>query len=101
MDVTLTEKEVRDRLIKLAKSFGEKAPRTIVVDRVVEKPRSITRTVRIALVTTADNEALLNSLIRASIDDEMDFYFIGSNINLQSSLEVEYLMFETKIMNIK
>jgi hypothetical protein len=99
-DIYLTEQMVRAKLIELAKANGVVAPNTIVVER-EQAPRSITRTVRIALVVPTGDESLIDKLVLATIDDDLDFWFIGSNINLQGDLEVEYLIFETKIMSKK
>jgi hypothetical protein len=98
-DVTLTEQIVIDKLIARAKFAGEKAPRAIVANRQVPNgQKTMTRTVRIALVVTSNNELLLNHLISECLDNDNNFYFVGSDVNLQSDMEVDYLFFEAKVM---
>ena len=96
-NVNLTEQDVMDKLISRAKAFGEVSPRAIIVNR-LQGDRSLQRTVRIALVVTTNNEALLEVLIQETISNNLDFSFVGSDVNLQSDLEVDYLFFEAKIM---
>ena len=94
---TITESEVITALITKAKALGEVAPRAIVISRSQEK-RSLTRTVRIALVVQSNKEALIDGLIQECLDNDLLFYFVGSDVNLQGDLEVDYLFFETKIL---
>jgi hypothetical protein len=97
-NVRLTESEVIDKLITSAKLLGEKAPRAIVVARTVTKPQmTVQRLVRIALVVTSNNETLIDGLVKTCIDNNQDFYFVGSEVNLQDTMEVDYLFFEATI----
>lgn len=97
-NINLTEQQVMDKLITRAKAEGENSPRAIIVNRVVQNTRSLQRTVRVALVVSTDNELLVDALIQESLDNDLDFQFVGSDMNLQSDLEVDYLFFEAKIM---
>lgn len=98
-ETNITEKKVVDILIARAKLSGELAPRAIVVSRTVVNPkRSITREVRIALVTSINNEKLISALEDECVLNNMMFYFVGSETNLQGDVEVDYLFFETKVM---
>lgn len=94
---TLTESEVMSGLITKAKVLGAQAPRAIVVSR-VQPINSLTRTVRIALVISLDNESVVDGLIRHCFDDDSGTRFVGSEANLQGEVEVDYLFFEAKIM---
>jgi len=94
---TLTEQQVINKLIASAKSSGEISPRVVVVSR-TQKERSLQRIVRFALIVTTNNETLLEALIGSTLDDDLDFNFIGSEANLQGDLEVDYMYFEAKIM---
>jgi hypothetical protein len=99
IDVDLTEQEVIDKLLTTAKANGQNAPRVVIANRVVENPnRNIKRKVRFALVVSAGDVTLLDKLVALCIDNDMNFYFVGSDINLQDSLDVEYLYFEAEIM---
>ena len=97
-NTTLTEKQVVDKLIAVAKTNGETAPRAIIIERGVTNPeRSLQRKVRIALVVTANNTKLMDALIKECLDNDFDFYFTGSEVNLQDNMEIDYLFFEAKI----
>jgi len=93
----LTEKECSDFLIATAKDGGEKSPRAITVLR-TQSTRSITRTVKIALIVTTNNTTLLDFLIEKCLDKDEELIFVGSEVNLQSDLEIDYFFFEAKIM---
>jgi predicted nucleotidyltransferase len=95
-NVDLTEQIVIDKLIARAKVEGERAPRAIVINR-TQVNRALQRTVRIALVVSTNNEALINALISESLDNDLDFSFVGSEVNLQGDMEVDYLFFEAKV----
>lgn len=95
--VGLTEKDVIDKLIARAKLEGEKSPRVVIVSR-LQVGRSLQRTVRFALVVSTNNEPLVDALIQETIDNNLDFQFVGSELNLQNDMEVDYLFFEAKIM---
>jgi len=98
-NIEITEKDAIDFLMEVAKANGQPTPRVIIVSRLVPNAAySAQRTVRLALVTTTNNEALLNALIKACLlEENNDIYFVGSDVNLQTDLEVDYLYFETKI----
>ena len=96
-EVNITEEKVMNKLIARAKLEGEIAPRAIIVNR-FQGLRSITRTVKIALIVTTNSEALIDALIQESMDNDLLFHFIGSDVNLQGDLEIDYLFFEAKIM---
>lgn len=89
-----TEKEIMTELLTLCQTNGEPAVKAIIIQR-TQPARSITRSVRIALVVSSNNETLLNILVKASLDAEFDF--VGSDVNLQQDLEVDYLYFEAKV----
>ena len=102
--VDLTEQNVMKFLSDTSKDNGEVSPRVIVASRMVDMTnpqRTITRTVRFALIVSTDNETLVDALIQACLVDDMDVYFVGSDVNLQSDMEVDYLFFEAKIMSKK
>ena len=58
---------------------------------------SISRTVRFALVVTSNNTALINALIYKCLEKDEELYFVGSEVNLQSDLEIDYVYFEAKV----
>lgn len=89
-----TEAEIMNDLLTFCQTNGEPATKAIIIQR-TQPPRSITRSVRIALVVSSNNETLLNALIKKSLDAEFDF--VGSDVNLQQDLEVDYLYFEAKV----
>jgi len=93
----LTEADVMSKLIARAKDEDEVSPRAIVIAR-LQAPNSATRTVKIALIVAINNESLVDALIDECILNDMNFYFIGSEAQLQGEMEVDYLMFEAKIM---
>ena len=94
----LTEGEVSTQLISDAKAEGITAPRVVVVSREA-KSNGITRTVRFALVVPANNEPLIDKLIANALDRDQNYYFVGSEVNLQNdAMEIDYLYFEAKIM---
>lgn len=98
-NVNLTEKQFIDKLVAVAKAEGETAPRAIVIERVVTNPeRSLQRKVRVALIVTSNNTSLMDALIKECLDNDLDFYFVGSEVNLQNDMEIDYLYFEAKIM---
>jgi len=98
-NVIQTESDVMNFLISKAKTNGQPAVRAIVVNRVVKNPeRSLQRVIRVALVVTTNNESLVDALIQECLNIDNDIYFVGSDVNLQSDLEVDYLFFEAKIM---
>lgn len=94
--VNLTEADAIKILIDKAKDSGETAPRCIVMTR-QQKERSLTRTVRFALVVTSNNSALIDALIQECLDRDNGLRFVGSEVNLQSDLEIDYLFFEASI----
>ncbi len=94
----MTEAEVSSQLITDAKAEGVTAPRVLVVNRLA-KQGGITRTVRFALIVPTNNEPLIDKLIANSLDRGQEYYFVGSEINLQNdAMEIDYLFFEAKIM---
>jgi len=98
-EVTLTEKYVSDKLIAVAKDFGVNAPRVVIAKRATLKPsQSLNRLVTFALIVPLDVDGLLDALIKQCLDDNMSYYFVGSDVNLQGNLDVEYLYFEADIM---
>ncbi len=99
MDIcNLTEQEAMNFLVEKAKEVGEKAPRCVVVSR-LQKHNSLTRTVRFALIVTANNIGLIDALIFDSLSYTNRLYFVGSELNRQGdSLEIDYLYFEALIL---
>ena len=95
-NVVITEKDVMDSLIAVCKANGEISPRALVINR-VQQPRTLNRKVKIALVVTSNNESLIDALIKETLTNDLEFSFIGSEVNLQGDLEVDYLMFEANI----
>ncbi len=100
VDITMTEVDVSKFLIDNAKLHGDNSPRTIVVNRTVtgNPERTLQRTVRVALITNTDNESLVDALIQDCLAIDNAIYFVGSDVNLQSEMQVDYLFFEAKIM---
>ena len=96
VDVNLTEQQVSDILIARAKVENETSPRCIVMTR-QQAERSLLRTVRFALVVTSNNSALIDGLIQECLDKDNGMLFVGSEVNLQGDLEIDYLYFEAKI----
>ena len=92
-----SEAEITASLLQVAKASGVTAPRVVISNR-IQKERSMTRKVRFALIVPSNNEALVNALIAQSVADDGEFYFIGSDVNLQGDMEVDYLYFEASIM---
>ena len=82
----MTEAGVSKFLIDKAELFGDKSPRTIVVNRTVKgnPERTLQRTIRIALITSTDNELLVDALIQDCLEIDNAIYFVGSDVNLQS-----------------
>ncbi len=95
----LTEQEVSTFLLDKAKASGQVSPRVVIVNRTVEKSSyTMRRLVSFALITTTNNETLLNTLIQDCMDTyNNDVYFSGSNVNLQTDLEVDYLYFNAYV----
>ena len=92
----LTEQDVVTLLIDNAKLNNEVSPRVVIMLR-TQKPRSLTRTVRFALIVTADNLDLIDNMIKSTLDyDSVDF--IGSEVNLQGDMSIAYLYFEALII---
>jgi len=101
MSNKLTEQIVIDFLIDIAKTKNEISPRCIVLTR-AQKRNSITRTVRFVLIVTSNNTQLIDALIQGCLDNHEKITFVGSEVNLQSDLEIDYLYFEADIFaNIK
>jgi len=97
MNCNMTEEEIIEFLLSTSKANGELSPRAIVMTR-TQSSRSITRTVRFALVVTSNNTKLIDALIQASLDFYEDLTFVGSEVNLQSDLSIDYLYFEANIL---
>ena len=98
MDICkLNEKDCISFLLQTAKKYGEVSPRVVIVSRLQNK-NSITRTVRFALVTTANNFKLIDNLILDSLVYSKNLYFVGSELNRQGDLEIDYLFFEANII---
>ena len=98
-NVQQTEASVSEFLVAKAKEKGEISARTIVVNRLVKNPeRSLQRIVRIALLVSTNNENLVDALIQECLNNDNDIYFVGSDVNLQSDMKIDYLFFEAKIM---
>jgi len=93
---TVTELEIIDTLTTVAKEAGEVSARVIVVGRTAHL-NSISRTVKFALVTSINNENVLNELISNSVENDRIFEFAGSETNLQGDLEIDYLFFDAVI----
>ena len=100
IDIIMTEAGVSKFLIDNSKLHGDNSPKTIVVNRTVgaNPTRTLQRTIRIALVTSIDNELLVDALIQDCLEIDNAIYFVGSDVNLQSEMKVDYLFFEAKIM---
>jgi len=96
-EVGITEQNVIDLIIARCKLEGEKSARAIVISR-EQRQNTMTRTVKIALVVTTNNEALVDALIQESVDNDLLFTFVGSNVELQGDMEIDYLFFEVKII---
>ncbi len=96
MACSMTEQEVITLLLDSAKLNGEISPRAVVMTRVQAK-RSITRTVRFALVVTSDNLTIVDGMIKALMSYE-DIDFVGSELNLQGDMDIAYLYFEALII---
>jgi len=99
-NMKLTEDDCIAFLVDKAKAHGDSSPRCIVVNRVVkgDPRRTLQRTVRFALVVSINNETLLNAIMKDCLDSDFDVAFVGSDVNLQSNMEVDYLFFEALIM---
>ena len=93
---SLTEEEIVKFLVDSAKAEGEVSPRCVVMTRQQSK-NSIARTVRFALIVTSNNTALIDALIHKCLEKDEELYFVGSEVNLQSDLEIDYVYFEAKI----
>lgn len=100
MATNFSEGDAIEFLLDVARDNGETSPRCIVMTRQQAK-NSITRTVRFALVVTSNNIALVDASIRACLAQDKDLYFVGSEVNLQSDLEIDYMYFEAKIFASK
>jgi len=89
-----TEKSIIDEVTLITKKYINN-PRVFVHTRELGR-NSLTRTVRIVIVSSINNENLVNDLIKASLGKDWDF--IGSETNLQGdNLEVDYLFVDAKI----
>ena len=97
---SLTEDEIVTFLVDSAKAEDEVSPRCVVMTRQQSK-NSIVRTVRFALVVTSNNTALIDALIFGCLEKDEELYFVGSEVNLQSDLEIDYLYFEAKVYATK
>ena len=100
MACSKTEQEIIDMLLDTARDGGVSAPRCIVVDR-VQPIRSIARTVKFALVVPTNEVLLIDKLIFACMEFDDELAFVGSNVNLQSEVIIDYIYFEAKIMALK
>lgn len=98
-NVRLTESECIDFLVTKAKSHGELAPKCVTINRTIkgDPKRTLSRVVRFALIVSTDNETLLNDLLKDCLDSDFDVYFVGSDVNFQIDLEIDYLFFEALI----
>ena len=94
---SLTEQDMIDFLLTVAKNNGELSPRCVVVNRLQNK-NSITRIVKFALVVTTNNLTLIDALIYECLDFSEDLIFVGSEVNFQTDLEIDYLYFEANII---
>lgn len=95
-DVKLTEANVIKILIDKAKDVGETAPKCVIVNRQMAI-NSLSRKVKFALVVTSNNTALIDALIQECLDRDNGLRFVGSEVNLQLDLEMDYLFFEASI----
>ena len=93
---SLTEEEIVTFLVDGAKAEGEISPRCVVMTRQQSK-NSIARTVRFALIVTSNNTALIDALIHKCLEKDEELYFVGSEVNLQTDLEIDYVYFEAKV----
>ena len=96
--VNVTEKVCIDLLLKTAKDNGETSPRCVTMTR-QQNRNSLTRIVKFALVVTSNNTALIDALIQACIPLNDNLHFVGSEMNLQGDLDIDYLYFEAKILS--
>lgn len=95
-----TELDVIKLLIEKAKLNGEVSPRVVIMTR-TQPLRSITRTVRFALVVTSDNLTLVDAMIKELLPYD-DINFVGSELNLQGDMDIAYLYYEASIFaNVK
>ncbi len=90
----LTETEWCDLLLNKARETFPHA-NVLVTGRTAIK-NGITRIVRATVVVDINNEKVLNSLIKLSMD--YDFEFLVSEANLQGDTEVDYLTFQANII---
>ncbi len=95
-----TEDEIVTFLVDSAKAVGEVSPRCVVLTRTQLK-NSITRTVRFALVVTSNNTALIDALIHKCLERDDGLWFVGSEVNLQGDLEIDYVYFEAQVYATK
>ena len=93
----LTEIECSEFLTNTARDFGEKSVRCITTSR-QQSHRSLTRTVRFALVVSVNNMRLLDYIIEKCLEKDKELWFVGSEANLQGDLEIDYFYFEAKIL---
>ena len=98
-NIILTEADVMKFLIDTAKVGGSLSTKAVVVNRAVRNPEmSLQRTIKIALVVATNNETLVDFLIEKCLEIDNDIYFVGSDVNFQNDMEIDYLFFESKIM---
>jgi hypothetical protein len=92
----LTEDDVINHLLDISRVNGEVSPRCVIVNR-LQPINSITRVVKFALIVTSNNTTLIDALIKSCLELDWDLFFKGSEVNLQSDLEIDYLYFEASI----
>ena len=91
-----TEAEVKAILIGLA-AVTDEAPAVFVAYR-EQKARYSKRLVTFVIQTKEGNEDLVNSIVKYSVDNELQLRFAKSDINVQSgNLTVDYLYVEADI----
>tara|TARA_R110000772_G_C13138329_1_gene423694 strand:- start:100 stop:411 length:312 start_codon:yes stop_codon:yes gene_type:complete len=91
-----TEKEVKDILITAVKLTDE-APVVFVAFR-EQSSNSFNRTVTFVIQTKEGNEALINNIIKSSMNYEKQFKFVKSDLNMQDGkYTVDYVMIEATI----
>lgn len=96
VNVNLTEDDVITILLDKAKAVGEVSPKCVVMTRLLNE-KSLQMTVKFALVVTSNNTALVNALIQECLERDNRLRFVGSEVNLQGDMEIDYLLFEAKI----
>lgn len=89
-----TEQDVINLLEITCKKYTP-APKIIVVKR--EVIGGVARKVTFACVVNRNLDGLIDELIFQSIDEDFDFEFVASEINLQENMDVDYIYITAEI----